>query len=240
MCFISNSCWELMICMMILKLLQSDISSLCLWYHTNDLELNLKKCFRVSFGRSLNRIPNIYNVDNISVKSVLTINELSDLFHSKLTFHHILLIKKIKVWETLLLSREIVFTLLSQTSLYLSCSFCAEYALVVWCPFYACHISNLEVVQKSFLRTFGSSANINIYNKFHINYNLIDQHFIKYWMVYITALPFYTVLVLIINIEADTLCCFFTFPFITPIMVFILCMFACCEYLLGTVWSIYW
>ena len=70
------------------ELLQSDVNRLAQWCQHNQMHLNPKKCYHVSFSRKShnNLIKAVYFIDQEQIKEVDTIRDLGVTFDKKLTF----------------------------------------------------------------------------------------------------------------------------------------------------------
>lgn len=66
--------------------LQLDLNNIDKWSSTNEILLNIKKCFTISFGQSIHSFF-YYYLSNIYLKSVNYIEDLGIIFDSKLTFN---------------------------------------------------------------------------------------------------------------------------------------------------------
>lgn len=162
------------------QLLQRDVDSVCMWSRVNGLELNVSKCHSITFCRSLNVIVNQYRIDDTVISAVTNIKDLGVYFDSKLTFvtHFVEIVSRAM--------RNLGFIMRNSNQLTPHCFrlLCislvrsgVEYASVIWSPYYTCHIDDIEAVQKRFLRSLASRANINIYNGYQINYDIISNAF---------------------------------------------------------------
>lgn len=131
--------------------LQRDLNNVTKWCGYNGLELNVNKCFSISFTRSKNHFEHTYFISGIPLKSGTTVRDLGVLFDSKLTFvPHLDNIINRGMKNLGFLNRNC-----AQLSPYcykvLYCELVRsvlEYASVVWSPYYACHIDRIESVQK--------------------------------------------------------------------------------------------
>ena len=134
--------------------LQNDLNNLVKWYKTNLMSFNLNKCKQMSFFRTSSPATT-YHIDNFALESVDYFCDLGVHMDHKLNFNYH--IEKIvnKASRTLgVIKRyakefrdpyatKLLFTSVVRPIL--------EYASVVWCPRYQCHIDFLESVQKQFL-----------------------------------------------------------------------------------------
>lgn len=164
------------------QLLQEDLNNIYKWSSTNGLQLNLKKCFCMSFGRMHNLQRNRYLLNDTLLDSVMEIRDLGILLDSQLTFRgHITNIVQLGLRNLGFITRySKYFT--PNTFKLLYCSLVRsglEYASVIWAPHYNNHVLELERVQRKFLRTLAFRSNIRIHNDqdYHLNYNLVLSMF---------------------------------------------------------------
>lgn len=136
-------------------LLQEDLDRLFKWCTYNRMELNIKKCYYISFSRKMNHIRSEYMVDNKKINKVDKIKDLGVLFDDKLTFipHMEQIITKASKMLGFVIRNTRSFKQ-SSTKIMLYNSLVRsilEYCSVVWRPHYATHMLRLERVQKRFL-----------------------------------------------------------------------------------------
>ena len=136
--------------------LQLVIDSLCLWCDNNLLELNVNKCFVISFTRGLLPIVSNYHMYGKSLVRVSSIKDLGVILDSKLNFNnHIDFVvnKATRMWGMVRRFScdfsdpyvlKVLFVSFVRSIL--------EYASIVWCPYYSHGISRIEAIQKRFLR----------------------------------------------------------------------------------------
>ena len=73
------------------NILQNDMKELNKWCAENNLQLNLEKCFVMSFSNKLNEIANNYVINNQSLTKVSSFKDLVITYDSKLKFtEHVL------------------------------------------------------------------------------------------------------------------------------------------------------
>lgn len=135
--------------------LQSQINAFYEWCARNDMELNINKCFLITFTRSHSLIHHQYFINNMPVTRVNEIRDLGIIFDCKLTFYsyidHVISRSFKMLGFVLRSSKE-----LSVHKIKILC--CAivrsiiEYGSVVWAPSYAYQLFNIEKVQNKFLR----------------------------------------------------------------------------------------
>lgn len=139
------------------KTLQQNLNRVNAWCKNNYLTLNVSKCNIMTFTKKLDPLKYDYRLDNTILTRPNTIKDLGVLFDPKLTFipHLTSLIsscyktlgfilrnmKDLKKIETCkLLFRSLVISKL-------------EYACIVWSPIYITHVTNLENIQRRFLKS---------------------------------------------------------------------------------------
>lgn len=137
--------------------LQSDLDNVVAWCQKNMLPLNIKKCSHVSYSKSRSPIPTSYYIAGSQLSIVSKITDLGVVFDSKFSFQSHLNYTLSKSYSMLAFVRRFssdfsdpytlktLFTSLVRSRL--------EYAVIIWRPYYSCHISRLERVQKSLLST---------------------------------------------------------------------------------------
>ena len=164
-------------------LLQRDIDSLYKWSVANCLNLNVNKCFCVSFGRSRNINHNGYTLNDAPLTRKDVARDLGVLFDVQLTFaKHILELTRKGLKNLGFINKNSIgFKPESFKILYCSlvCSG-LEYASIIWTPYYQYLIDNIESVQKRFLHSLAFRSGINIYNNYHIDYSaVIDAYHLE-------------------------------------------------------------
>lgn len=138
-----------------IALLQDDLNRVITWCESNKMELNLKKCYHVSFSRKSKPINSVYLIGNEKVQEVDTIRDLGVIFDKKVTFvPHIenIMKKASKMLGFVLRNTRDFKKVGTKIMLYYSLvRSILEYCSVVWRPHYATHKLLLERVQKRFL-----------------------------------------------------------------------------------------
>mgnify|MGYP000512335400 FL=1 len=136
--------------------LQQNLDQINNWCFNNNLQLNLEKCSMVSFTTKTTIIKNEYLLSNNSVSRLDTFRDLGVTFDSKLSFvPHInkILAEAAKSYGFIVRCTrdfsniEVIKTLYNsyvRTKL--------EYASVIWSPGYITHVTNLEKIQRRFLK----------------------------------------------------------------------------------------
>lgn len=144
-------------------LIQNDLNALSDWCNRNYLYLNISKCHVITFSRLKSPINFDYSVGCDEIGRVTVVEDLGVLFDSKVTFEqHIQRISGKALKLLGYISRTAKdFTIESLKILY-----CAlirsrlEYASVIWSPYYAVHIHQLEKIQNKFLRIIAYKESI--------------------------------------------------------------------------------
>lgn len=149
------------------QLLQDDLNRFSQWCMDNLLDLNLNKCFEITFSGSTNTFDIPYHINGIVLKTTNEIKDLGVIFDSKLTFvKHISDITSRALRTLGFIQRN--STDLSTTSLkILFCSLVRsilEYNSVIWSPNYEIHKYEIERVQRKFLRCCAYKEGILIEN----------------------------------------------------------------------------
>lgn len=167
-------------------LLQDDLLQFDIYCLNNKLDLNVSKCFTVSFTRKRNVFNNNYSLKN---KPLLTLHEIRDLgviMDSKLIFDtHINSItsKAYKALGFIIRSCKNLRRLKSVKVIY--CAFVRshlEYASQVWNPSYKVYINKLESIQKKFIRHIKFKFKLPRlpYNQLCIKLHLLPLHVRRY------------------------------------------------------------
>jgi ribonucleases P/MRP protein subunit RPP40 len=135
--------------------LQEDLDGFSMWCDNNGMDLNVNKCFQITFSRLVSPIEVSYKFDNTELKTCTEMRDLGVMFDSKMTFSsHIDLITSRAMRVLGFVQRSSVDLSLSTFKL-LYCSLVRsilEYSSVVWSPSYLNQIESLERVQNRFLR----------------------------------------------------------------------------------------
>ena len=135
--------------------LQADVDTLMSWCTANGMDANINKCCIISFTRSRTPIIFDYKMASRDLKRTSTIKDLGVLIDSKLRFvEHIAAVtaKAHSMLGFLKRNCKSFDDVYSLKTLY--CSFVRsvlEYAVQVWAPYHAVHISRIERVQKHFI-----------------------------------------------------------------------------------------
>lgn len=139
------------------ELLQSDLNRLVQWCQHNQMNLNPKKCYHVTFSRkSQNNLINAeYFIDQELINKVDTIRDLGVTFDKKLTFvpHVDNIVKSASKMLGFVLRTCRSFRNNKTKILLYNCLVrnILEYCSVVWRPHYATHSLRLERIQKRFV-----------------------------------------------------------------------------------------
>ena len=136
--------------------LQENIDIINKWCHSNKLNLNVNKCYVMTYSRKLSPNVNNYKIDNSTLQRVSNIKDLGVLFDSTLSFAlHIQEICKIAgttLGFVLRASSEFSDPSVMKQLYYSFIISRLEYAAIVWNPLYACHITNIERIHRRFLK----------------------------------------------------------------------------------------
>ncbi|KAG7295979.1 hypothetical protein JYU34_021071 [Plutella xylostella] len=141
------------------ELLQEDLDRLSVYCLNNKLDINVDKCFHISFTRKRNKHMSTYMLQNQSLTSVSEIRDLGVVHDSKLLFDsHIdsIITKASKALGFLIRSSRPFKCMKTVKILY--CAYVRshlEYASQIWNPQYDIYIDRLERIQKRFIRYLG-------------------------------------------------------------------------------------
>lgn len=144
--------------------LQMDINIISNWCRQNNLQLNIQKCFVMSFTRRNQATFQHfnYNINNIPLSRVETMKDLGVIFDSKLSFDAHINNAVTKAYKTLgFISRSLSKFKNTETYKILYFTYVRshlEYCSSVWSPYYDNKIGAIERVQRRFTRS--------IYRKF--------------------------------------------------------------------------
>ena len=136
-------------------LLQEDLNGFSRWCITNMMDLNIKKCFKISFYRLTSPVEFPYEIGGLNLQVEKSVRDLGVELDNKMAFsNHIynIINKSLKMLGFIYRSSE-DFSVATMRLLY-----CAlvrpilEYASVIWTPHYRVHVDSLERVQNKFLR----------------------------------------------------------------------------------------
>jgi hypothetical protein len=135
--------------------LQENLNKLSSWCILNKLALNVSKCKVVSYSYKKSPLLFNYHIDNLILKRENTFKGLDIYFDERLNFNYHIDIAVNKALSMLGFiirnSRDFtnieIFQLLFKTYVIP----CLEYACLVWNPFYQCHVTSIEAVQRKFL-----------------------------------------------------------------------------------------
>ena len=139
------------------RMLQNKLDRINSWCSENLLPLNIKKCTIMSFSRkNITNIKFDYYLENTVIERKYVVRDLGVIFDSKFTFvdhiNTIILSASKSVGVIIRNSKEIEDLSVIKT---LYCSLVRsrlEYASVIWNPIYKIHETNLERVQRRFLK----------------------------------------------------------------------------------------
>lgn len=137
--------------------LQRDIDAVSEWCTRNHLDLNISKCFTITFTTRHSATLYNYTIKGQHLKRSEVAKDLGVYFDSKLNFRahfNYIINRGFRMQGFIIRASKGLKKPLSLLRLY-----CAlvrpilEYATVVWSPFYNVHSQSIERVQKSFLRS---------------------------------------------------------------------------------------
>lgn len=137
-------------------MLQNDVNKFNDWCIANKLDLNAKKCKKITFTRKLSPIITNYYIGGVLLENIIECKDLGVTFDSKLTFvNHI---------ESIVNSckKTLAFVLrvskLFQNVKVIRTLYCSlvwsrfDYASLIWSPNYQCHINSIESIHRKFLK----------------------------------------------------------------------------------------
>ena len=136
--------------------LQADLDRLSHWCDTNGMELNVKKCHLMVFGRGRGLTDEIYTINGCPLQSVSQIKDLGVVLDSNLSFKPHISMAVSKSLQMLGFIKRCAKDFLNIPSIKLL--FCSlvrphlDYCSCVWSPHYNVHIQAIERVQHKFLR----------------------------------------------------------------------------------------
>lgn len=136
--------------------LQDDLHRFEIYCIRNKLQLNVSKCFLLTFSRCTSLINFSYTMNNQLISKLNSIRDLGVIIDSKLLFdqHVNSIVKKASKTLGFILRTTACFRSLKPVKI-LYCSFVRshlEYASQVWNPQYETYKSRIEGVQRKFLR----------------------------------------------------------------------------------------
>lgn len=138
-------------------ILQDTMNSVVRWCNLNKLYLNVDKCKVMTFTRSLNG--GIYYDYKIGLKTLLRVHSMKDLgiwFDKKMSFieniDRIIAKAYAMLGFVIRCSKEFKDPYVVKTLYCCYVRSILEFSSIVWCPYYAIHISRIESIQKKFLK----------------------------------------------------------------------------------------
>jgi ribonucleases P/MRP protein subunit RPP40 len=151
--------------------LQEDLNRFQSYCSLNKLDLNVSKCFYITFSRKLSVIDLGYELLNEKLKRVNEVKDLGVIHDSKLIFdkHIDCIVRKASKALGFIMRASVEFRTLKSVKI-LYCAFVRshlEYASQVWYPQYAVHINRIERIQKQFLRYLDYKAHVRSNNYQH-------------------------------------------------------------------------
>ncbi|KAJ0173127.1 hypothetical protein K1T71_011303 [Dendrolimus kikuchii] len=163
-------------------LLQHDLHQFEQYCTLNKLDLNISKCYKITFTRKPNFIQYFYTINNIILTEIDEIRDLGVLHDSKFLYDkHIDHITK-KAYKTL----GFVMRVSSQFSnvkvlkiLYGSLvRSLLEYASQAWNPMYDVYVNRIESIQRGFLRFFEFKCKVsdNHYEARCLRHHILPLH----------------------------------------------------------------
>ena len=135
--------------------LQEELNVLVEWSTDNCLSFNINKCKVVHYSRGRAPRDYTYHVNNSALERVSQFKDLGVVFDSKFTFneHRARLIGDSYRLLGFVKRNTKFFTVGTTISLYNAIVRSKlEYAAIIWSPYYQIHVSDVEKVQKRFLR----------------------------------------------------------------------------------------
>ena len=160
--------------------LQSDLIKICEWCNLNGMQINIKKCFVISFSRSYQLFNYDYKIDNQSLTRVSKMKDLGVIFDSRLTFTpHLdsIISRANRNWFFICRQTKDFNDPTSIKILYLSLvRSILTYASSIWRPVFKFDLTRLERVQHKALRriSFLDGAPIN---RFSHDYSRVSLKF---------------------------------------------------------------
>lgn len=136
--------------------LQHDLNQLSMYYKTNRININAKKCQTISFTRKRNPVTYNYNIQGIIIERVNVVRDLGVYFDSKLIMNehidHIThraykslgFVQRVTQPFTDLLCTKNVYNAYVRSIL--------DYASSIWFPQYITYSEKIEIIQKKFIR----------------------------------------------------------------------------------------
>lgn len=138
------------------KLIQSDLLRLDEWCKNNGLQFNISKCKVIKYSKCRNNLYFQYNINNTIISYTEYVKDLGVTFESNLCFKtHInnivqsaykvlgFIIRNTQLFDDSSTLRILFFSLVRSK---------LEYCSVVWSPFYAYLVRQIEDVQRRFLK----------------------------------------------------------------------------------------
>lgn len=145
--------------------LQSDLNRLVTWCGGNGMQLNVKKCHAMMFGRSQNTFDYLYSIDGTPLEVMTEVKDLGVIFDTSLSFiPHISSIVS-KALQMLGFIKRCTYDFYNTNAIlvlyYALVRPYLEYASCLWSPCYEVHIRSIEQVQRKFLR-YLAYKNLNL------------------------------------------------------------------------------
>ena len=146
--------------------LQRDLDRFSVYCQKNLLDLNVNKCYVITFTRKINDIKFDYFLSNNIISRTKCINDLGVRLYSKLLFTvHFDYICATSLKMLGLLKRTMAHFRKGSAYKVVYCAYVRsnlEYVSPVWCPAYSLHISSLESVQRKFLNFLNYRLRLSI------------------------------------------------------------------------------
>lgn len=138
--------------------LQLSLNNFSRWCEINVLNLNLKKCFKITFRKTQNYYNNNYTLNGAVLQVIDQIRDLGVTLDKKMSFNDHINDMTSRAFKMLgfIQRNSQEFSVFTFKILY--CSLVRsimEYCSIIWCPFYNAQKSQLEKVQNKFLRICG-------------------------------------------------------------------------------------
>lgn len=138
------------------KYLQTQADRINDWCNTNRLNLNINKCYVVSYCRKKETYIFDYTLNNTAISRSYCVKDLGIFFDSTFTFvNHInymisnankalgFILRNCKDFRDINILKILYFCFVRSK---------LEYGSIIWFPIYQCHIDNIESVQRRFLK----------------------------------------------------------------------------------------
>lgn len=147
--------------------IQDAVEGVLSWSEVNRMKLNASKCYVMSFHRKKNPLIFNYSIGNTPVERVTQIRDLGVIFQPDLKFNlHICNItgRAMRALGFVLRNTKEFYDPNTLITLYFTfCRSVLEYASVIWSPSYKAHVSQIESVQRYFLRKLAYKQRVPVF-----------------------------------------------------------------------------